>query len=761
VPGDIFIKPAGTVTMITSFEVGSIFKIIDRGSPALKTLLKGVTDLDAAVTATRKNLTGLARTQLVGVGNQFKAITTEVAALDSALTGTAAAIGRFAKAPAALTGITSAVAGQSAAVQVLADEWAKVTASATTAAAAIQAAGRLRLPPPGGIGGGAGGVPGGGLPIGPGGRGGAGGGAGGTGAGAGGAGRGGRHGPRQGWHLGRFGVGVPVAGGHVHASTPTSVPMVAAGAGAFGIYELMKHAEEPMHQEAMLKLLGIDQPTIGRMSGEARDIASAVPGSGYSKNMQNMGELYSIVGAEGAMAIAPKLAEIDRVQSIVGGKGKEQGSAYVLTRATELMGKLTNPITHQVDMKLFGSIIDNMSKMSIASHGKVTPEEWLNYAKQAGPAAGNLSIDGMYTTSAIIQAMGGNRAGTAAAAIQRQFAGGVMTASKAKELEDLGIFKPGDYEVGKGGHVLVKNDAAKAFVDKLQKDPLDAVASELIPALEKHGYTTNEAITKELYRFLGTAPEQREIYEIIRGREQIKQERERGMGTLAPGAALSTLSQDDPIAVTGAFSTAFGDLLGALGSPLMASSIPTIRSLTTAMNEMSAAAGKDKQTTTVIASGLAGTIGGALLGAGGGFLMAGPAGVIPGAIYGGGGGGMLGTAYGVMVAPPLSPEQKKERDEQRSLRSTDNGWFMQRKRHFNDPDPGSVWGDPSKSGWNVVPPAPVKQTVQVSSTINLDGRQIAQVVTNHQVADGNGPAQGSPYPDTTRGGSTFDFSLVN
>jgi hypothetical protein len=192
--------------------------------------------------------------------------------------------------------------------------------------------------------------------------------------------------------------------------------MIAVGAGLFSVEQMMKDAKEPMHQEAMLKLLGIDQATIGKMLGEARDIAIAVPGSGFSKNVQNMGELYSIVGAKGAMEIAPKLAEIDRVQSIVGGKGKDQGSAYVLTRATELMGKLTDPETHQVNMTLFGDIIDNMSKMSIASHGKVTPEEWLNFAKQAGPAAGNLSIDGLYTTSAIIQAMGGNRAGTAAAA---------------------------------------------------------------------------------------------------------------------------------------------------------------------------------------------------------------------------------------------------------------------------------------------------------------------------------------------------------
>jgi hypothetical protein len=722
--------------MITSFEVGSIFQIVNKATPQLRAILKSVTELDTAIEATRKNLTGLSRTKLVGVGNQFKAITAEVAVLDKALTGTAAAIGRFAKAPAALTGITSAVAGQSAAVQVLADEWRAVAASATTAMTAMRAAGRTRLPA---VIGATGSGPRGSVPFVPApslanrNRG------------------GGRHGPRQGWHLGRFGASIPVAGGHVHASTPSTGAGVAAGAGLFGIYELMKHAEEPMHQEAMLKLLGIDQSTIGRMSGEARDIAIAVPGSGYSKNMQNMGELYSIVGAEGAMAIAPKLAEIDRVQSIVGGKGKDQGSAYVLTRATELMGKLTDPVTHQVDMKLFGSIIDNMSKMSIASHGKVTPEEWLNYAKQAGPASGNLSVEGLYTTSAIIQAMGGNRAGTAAAAIQRQFAGGVMTASKAGELEALGIFKPGDYEVGKGGHVLVKNDAAKAFVDKLQKDPLDAVASELIPALEKHGYTTNEAITKELYRFLGTSPEQREIYEIIRGREQIKQERERAMAALPPGSAISSLNQNDPEAVTSAFTKSFTDLLGALGAPLMKDSIPGIVALTGALNNLSAAAGKHQAVTGIVSSTAAGAAAGAAIGFGLGWLggplapVTVPAAMGIGALVGGGIGAAWGTAGAItnyLYSPSAVPSGSPF------------------------PDVGSRGvGAPNTreagSPWNVVPPAPVKQTVQVSSTINLDGRQIAQVVTNHQVADGNGPTQGSPYPDTTRGGSTFDFSLVN
>lgn len=738
--------------MITSFEVGSIFKITNQATPQLRAILKAVTDLDKAVEATRKNLTGLARTKLTGVGNQFKAITTEVAGLDRALTGTAAAIGRFAKAPAALTGITSAIAGQSAAVQVLADEWAKVAASATTAASAMRLAGRTRVPllpgPPGSGGSGVPIVP---PPL--------------PGAPRG----GGRHGPRQGWHLGRFGIGIPVAGGHVHASTVSSGAGVAAGAGLFSIYELMKHAQEPMHQEAMLKLLGVDQPTITKMSGEARDIALSVPGSGYSKNMQNMGELYSIVGAEGAMSIAPKLAEIDRVQSIVGGKGKDQGSAYVLTRATELMGKLTDPVTHQVDLKLFSSIIDNMSKMSIASHGKVTPEEWLNYAKQAGSAAGNLSIEGLYTTSAIIQAMGGNRAGTAAQAIQRQFAGGVMTKSKAEELTRLGIFKEGDYEVGQGGHLTFKTDAAKDFVEKSQHDPLALVTENLIPALESKGITRNEDVAKELYRIIGTAPANRELYEIIRGREQIRQERERAMQALPPGAAITTLNKDDPEAVTSAFSTSFKDLLGALGGPLMKAAIPALTSLTTLFNELAQLAESHKSAAGVATTIGAGAAGGAALGFGIGWL-GGPLGAGSGALLGAG----IGAGYGLWNALPSSIT---------SGAATGAKWGTGIAGPLGIIPGGligGVWGGvggmfggqsgdqptavgPAGAGaaWNVVPPSQKIEITPGKVTLNLDGKAIGEAAIKFTVREGNGATQGSPYPDNTRGGSTFDFSLVN
>jgi hypothetical protein len=50
--------------MIISDEVGALFRIIDRASPALKTILKQVRELNAAVEKARANLAEITK----GVG---------------------------------------------------------------------------------------------------------------------------------------------------------------------------------------------------------------------------------------------------------------------------------------------------------------------------------------------------------------------------------------------------------------------------------------------------------------------------------------------------------------------------------------------------------------------------------------------------------------------------------------------------------------------------------------------------------------------
>ncbi len=63
-----------------------------------------------------------------------------------------------------------------------------------------------------------------------------------------------------------------------------------------------------------------------------------------------------------------------------------------------------------------------------------------------------------------------------------------------------------------------------------------------------------------------------------------------------------------------------------------------------------------------------------------------------------------------------------------------------------------------------VPSPPSQQaaqkTIQVSTTINLDGRKIAEAVTKHQVEEGAGPPEGAPYHDSTYSTIPPDFALA-
>jgi len=239
--------------MITSFEVGSVFKIVNQATPQLRAILKAVTELDTAVENTRKNLTGLARTRLVGVGNQFKAVTKEVALFDRSIMGVAATMGRMSKASQVFAGVGTEIAGVSVAVGALAKEWESLALAAGSANREMRAASRVRGPNTTALVGGtdaattsatrlaevwtgianeirasAGGarllagatmpaVRGAGGATLPGGR------------------RPGRHGPGQGFHVSGLSTNIP--GGHAHFRGGGNAAMAAAGALAYGVYE--------------------------------------------------------------------------------------------------------------------------------------------------------------------------------------------------------------------------------------------------------------------------------------------------------------------------------------------------------------------------------------------------------------------------------------------------------------------------------------------------------------------------------------------
>lgn len=519
-----------------------------------------------------------------------------------------------------------------------------------------------------------------------------------------------------------------------------------------GMISLAEHAKEFNHELAKTRALGIPANLMGEVSAKAWENGRAVSGTSVAGNVKTIGSLYSLVGLEEALKLSTKFEKVDQILAAVG-KG-EQGSAYILARAGELMGKFTDPKTGVLDVNSFSGFLDVIAKSQIATHGMVSSREWLNFAKQAGPAAGSLTTEGMLTASAVIQAMGGNRAGTALAALNRQFAGAKMTGSVAKELTELGIAKPGDLTIERGGHVFAKSGAMKELVDALQKDPLDAVVRILLPALEKHGFDTNEKLSAEIYKMIGTGPAQRAIYELIRGRSQIAAERERAKGAMGVDEGYENFAKTDPQQVIKGLTAAWENLLTAMGSEGLKQAIPWMLSFTDTLNEMGAFITAHPETMKILGEGV--------LALGVALGVTGAAAII--AAIGTGGwliGGLVALGAALSAMPDFFKHLGQDWQATKEMKAKD---IFQYK--------GSIWEDifgkknspdgaPGKQSLNVVPPSSDQKTIQVASTVNLDGRKVGEAVTTHIVSEGNGPAQGSPYTDNTRGGSSFDFALVN
>jgi hypothetical protein len=175
--------------MISSFEVGSVFKIVDQATPVLRNILRGVVQIDEALSIARANAAKFAATPLAGLLKQMQGVSGEALAIDR--------------------NVAAAVASTS----LMAKEWDGVRASAVAATRAINAATRASVPAAGLAAGGGGA----GIPILPG-RG------------------GGRHGPRPGgFHV--SGLSTKIPGGHMTFRGGGNAALATMGALGYGLYE--------------------------------------------------------------------------------------------------------------------------------------------------------------------------------------------------------------------------------------------------------------------------------------------------------------------------------------------------------------------------------------------------------------------------------------------------------------------------------------------------------------------------------------------
>jgi hypothetical protein len=502
-----------------------------------------------------------------------------------------------------------------------------------------------------------------------------------------------------------------------------------------GLGAIAMHGDKFLDQQAKLKMLGLSNQQIAEATAKAWSNTRMAPGSGVAENLKGIGELYSITGFEEAIAISEKLAKVNQVLKNVGGK---EGSDFTIARASELLGKFTDKASGKFSTEGFNKFLDIVTRSAIATHGKVLPADWLAFAKQAGPSAANLSEEGLLTATAVIQAMGGFRAGTAFQALNRQFAGGIMAQRVAKELLRIGVAKDGDFEIGRGGQVIAKTDAMKDMVTALQKDPLDAMVRVLLPALEAHGFKTPEQLSAEVFRMIGTGPAQRAVYELIRGRSQIEAERERNKGALGVNLGLSTLAGESPVAARSNAIAAFDNMLVALGNGVLQAAVPWMLAATDFFNRIGEFAASHPTAMKILGEGVA-ALGAAMLTAGVVALFAaiGPVGWL-----------ILGiSALGIAIS--AFPEWfKKIGDITSKLNLGATFPILDAAIKVMRAAADVVTGGSSPA---VAPPPAASPPGKQSSVgdVYLDGRKVGQIVSRNMVAMASGPINSAAYPDYT------------
>jgi hypothetical protein len=255
-------------------------------------------------------------------------------------------------------------------------------------------------------------------------------------------------------------------------------------------------------------------------------------------------------------------------------------------------------------------------------------------AQQGGVSLRGLSDEGYYHMAIAAQAFGGNRAGTALMSTWQQLATGQMFTRTAEGMEGAGLLKPGEWHTDHG-RVILDDAASKRLTSMIGNDPLK-FAHQMDQNLIDQGVADPQDRQRMIMRGLGRATTQRFTLEEAQNYGQIVNETGRmkqGFGTLG---SLDTFMNESVGANMVALKNSWENLLMAVAGPNSENAIAVMKSLTSAINGLTAYVGTmNPDTITGIAKGLA-ALGVVLTGAGIVALLAalGPAGWIAAGIAG-------------------------------------------------------------------------------------------------------------------------------
>jgi hypothetical protein len=280
--------------------------------------------------------------------------------------------------------------------------------------------------------------------------------------------------------------------------------MIGGAVAGFSVWEALKASADLQQVQENLKAGGVSTDVIERATRQSFDLGQKyglpardiLQGANEIRNPLNPGTTAN-AGLEAAMRHMDTLAGAAVVLKAQGGKngGDTARELYNMVKSAEFRNAIGD--------KQFDSAINAMVRADVATGGIVTPNAFLQMSQMMKSSLPGVSDDFLYKIMPeMAQEFRGAPAGTAMASLYQQLIAGQMKTKGLNLLADLGLVNDDKVEFNSIGMIKAANPGFYKDADTFRKDPLKGIA-DLIEAMKSHGITSESAQRDELSNLFG------------------------------------------------------------------------------------------------------------------------------------------------------------------------------------------------------------------------------------------------------------------
>jgi hypothetical protein len=507
-----------------------------------------------------------------------------------------------------------------------------------------------------------------------------------------------------------------------------------------GLEKMAGHGKELLDQQDKLQRAGLTLgETLGLQANYFDKIGKSIPTATAAEYLRTVSELRAVTGSlAGAEGLAPRALMVDTLLSNTFGH-EMHGEYYKLLRSAEMKGISTDPDK----LKLF---TDLAFSYITAFTGKLSANDYQTLARRGGAAFMNSDLQKSLGPISILAAdLGGPAAGTALMSLY-QLQTGAMTLSKqqARMFQELGLLDMSKVTpTGFGGSRYQLQPGAIAGSTQYANDLPGWIQNLVFPAIQK--LANGDKGLEQSY--LNKLAPNRNAAKLIMmfGDQGFRDQIAKDLGLAGQVKPIQQAYSDfigrNPKGVEAAYEAQKASMLQAIGAPLMQAAIPVMKAMTDLFNKIGEFA--SNHPTAIKAMGIAfGSLAVGLTALGAvliGTAVAGAVGVSGGIIAGvAAAATALGAAYLMMKdldwTKMWNGIVESVQSGLKSIVGAFQSFIQSIMGAFSGFHLPSWLGGGAQKSHFMSPPVGGGRSIQVHTRLNVDGKQLAYAVSEHQVA---------------------------